>query len=99
MLFARWAEAGAPRFMNTDHLTEKYIAICKKWEQNGSNSLPLWGFKLKWEQSGSILVAKREQFAPTLLPFSFLDNSGQGKCPASGLEPLRRPLRGCKSFP
>ena len=69
MLFARWAEAGAPRFMNTDHLTEKYIAICKKWEQNGSNSLPLWGFKLKWEQSGSILVAKREQFAPTLLPF------------------------------
>ncbi len=45
---ARWAEAGAPRFMSTDHLTEKYLAICKKWEQ-----------------IGSILVAKREQFAPT----------------------------------
>ena len=64
-------EAGAPRFMSTDHLTEKYLAICKKWEQNGS-----------------ILVA-----------LSFLDNPGQGKCPASGLEPLSRPLRGCKSFP
>lgn len=48
----RWAEAGAPRFMGTDHPTEKYPAIYKKREQ-----------------IGSILVAKREQFAPNSLPF------------------------------